>query len=89
MKPDKLEPGDVVLIRARVGHGGRTVAVAPGLEVGVDLVEVECSIPRGLHAAAPVLLYCWSLEERAELVEFFAGEERFVAREVRGSGDVH
>lgn len=72
-----------VLIRARVNDDGRTVSVAPGVEVPVRAVDIAVDmppVPEGLPVVC--LMFFETEEDRAEFSELFAEDDGIHIREL-------
>lgn len=61
----QIEPGSRVLVWARVTNDGRGVIVAPGAELGANVVEVATDVPDfGPEPPAMLMLFFASDAER-------------------------
>lgn len=73
MNRETIEPnaGSTILVRAIVSDDGRTVRIAPGVELPWLSVEIEAEIPREVAGLTPVLIYVADEAERQELLAYF------------------
>lgn len=67
---------DHVLVRAQLSADGRTVTVAPGVELAIASVVIAADLPAGSDDMPHGLVLMFeTLEDRAEFVRTYQAEE--------------
>lgn len=72
-----------VLVRARISADGRTLRVAPGVELKVDGDMIATDLPPEMNGEVFAAIMLFATEnDRQEFAELFAGDEAVHVREI-------
>jgi len=65
--------GETVLIRARVSDDGRSVLIAPGIELPEQSCQIVCAEAPECRGSVGLMLYFHSAADMIDFVESFEG----------------